>query len=256
MDRLERLQNRALRTITGQLQSTPLEALHLEAGVQSYRTVSKRLVARSMEKALRCPADHPRRITAEEQVIRRTDRPCWRSVAQNLLSQLPAELNNRMPLDQFPLPPWRLSSGNLLIHPTVRGIQGRSDNPITKLSSSIAQIRSFNADITIYTDGSASAGTEDGGYAVIVTDGDAEEPNVLHTISKPGRKFTSSYEEEKAALHDALLWLLLNDDDPARVVLICTDSQSLCNALLGQNLQEFGNILCMLAQINPPSIYS
>ena len=39
---LDRLQNRSLRLITGQLVSTPLEALRLEADVQSYPTYSKR----------------------------------------------------------------------------------------------------------------------------------------------------------------------------------------------------------------------
>ena len=33
---LDRLQNRSLQLITGQLVSTPLEGLHLEADVQSY----------------------------------------------------------------------------------------------------------------------------------------------------------------------------------------------------------------------------
>ena len=56
--KLNRLQNKALRAITGQFLSTPVEALRLEAGIQSYDTHSKRLLARSWEKALRCPADH------------------------------------------------------------------------------------------------------------------------------------------------------------------------------------------------------
>ena len=57
------------------------------------------------------------------------------------------------------------------------------------------------------------------------------------------------YLEEKAALEKALAWILENDDDPTRVALICTDSQSLCTALLGQNLQVFSVIIDMLAQI-------
>ena len=44
-----------------------------------------------------------------------------------------------------------------------------------------------------------------------------------------------------------MAWILENGDDPTRVALICTDSQSLCIALLGQHLQKF--ILDMLAQI-------
>ena len=50
---LDRLQNRSLRLITGQLVSTPLEALRLEADVQSYSTCSKRLILKANEKARR-----------------------------------------------------------------------------------------------------------------------------------------------------------------------------------------------------------
>ena len=48
---LDRLQNRSLRLITSQLVSTPLEALRLEADVQSYHTCSNRLILKAREKA-------------------------------------------------------------------------------------------------------------------------------------------------------------------------------------------------------------
>ena len=66
-DALERTQNRALRYITGQYQSTPVEALQAEAGVPSYTTSSRCAWLKSWEKAKRCPDDHPRRIAAEDQ---------------------------------------------------------------------------------------------------------------------------------------------------------------------------------------------
>ena len=43
MDHFERTQNPALKEVTGQTSSTPPEALRLEAGIPSYRTVSKTL---------------------------------------------------------------------------------------------------------------------------------------------------------------------------------------------------------------------
>ena len=56
---LDRLQNCSLRLITGQLVSTPLEALRLEADVQSYSTCSKRLILKANVKARRSTDDHP-----------------------------------------------------------------------------------------------------------------------------------------------------------------------------------------------------
>ena len=109
------------------------------------------------------------------------------------------------------------------------------------------QIRSFSTDITLYTDGSAPAGMEDGGYGGIVTIGDPEDLNIIDEFDGVGRKFTSSYAEEKAALEHALKWLGSHDDDPSCVALICTNSQILCTALLGKNLQPFSKILSTLA---------
>ena len=49
---LDCLENRSLRLITGQLIPTPLEALRLEAEVQSYRTCSNRLILKATEKGI------------------------------------------------------------------------------------------------------------------------------------------------------------------------------------------------------------
>ena len=65
MDRLERAQNQALRRITGQTASSPVEALRIEAGLLSYETVSRQLITTSREKAFRCPPNLPRRLALE-----------------------------------------------------------------------------------------------------------------------------------------------------------------------------------------------
>ena len=68
---LDRLQNRSLRFITGQHVSTPLDALHLEADVQSYPTCSKRLILKAKEKALRSTDNHPKRIAVDVNILQR-----------------------------------------------------------------------------------------------------------------------------------------------------------------------------------------
>ena len=65
------------------------------------------------------------------------------------------------------------------VYPTVPRIKGRSDDLALKHAMSLKQIRSFSANITIYTDGSALAGMEDGGCGGIVTIGDAEDLNII-----------------------------------------------------------------------------
>ena len=51
IENLERCQNKALRVITGQLKSSPCEALRYETGVSSYATRIERITLKSREKA-------------------------------------------------------------------------------------------------------------------------------------------------------------------------------------------------------------
>ena len=55
-----RAENRALRMISGQHLRSPIEALRQECGLLGFQTKMYRLVARSAEKAIRLPENHPR----------------------------------------------------------------------------------------------------------------------------------------------------------------------------------------------------
>ncbi len=61
IEQLERCQNKALRVVTGQLKSTPVETLRREAGICSIATAYKRATALAYEKAHRLPIDYTRR---------------------------------------------------------------------------------------------------------------------------------------------------------------------------------------------------
>ena len=101
---------------------------------------------------------------------------------------------------------------------------------------SISHIDNFGADYIIYTDGSATAGSTDGDFAVVVTQGSAQRPVTIATIRKRGRNFTSPFDEELAALTHDLQWVIdqhLSDT----TILICTESKSLWDALAGRNVR-------------------
>ena len=68
---LDRLQNCSLRLITGQLFSTPLEAVRLEADFQSYSTCSKRVILKANKKAQCSTDDHPKRIGLDVNIPQR-----------------------------------------------------------------------------------------------------------------------------------------------------------------------------------------
>ncbi len=102
-------------------------------------------------------------------------------------------------------------------------------DPPTTAETCLQTIRILDDQLTIYTDGSASAGTKDGGAGVIVTRGDPAAPTILHPSHLRGAAFTSSFAEEAAAMQVAMEWATTNH--PESSLTICTDSQSLLKAI-------------------------
>ncbi len=90
-------------------------------------------------------------------------------------------------------------------------------------------IRLLAGQLTVYNDGSATAGTKDDGAGVIVTRGDPADPTLLHQRHLGGAVFTSSFAEEAAAMQLTLEWDTTNH--PEHSLTICTDSQSFSRQL-------------------------
>ena len=238
---LYRLQNYPLRLITGQHVSSPLEALRLEADVQSYPTCSKGLILKANEKALRSTDDHPKRIALDVNIPQRLlSHSSFRRKAEELSTLLLTDLHHRQNITHFPSPPWQQSpSHDERISTSVPGITGRADDNNLKRQCSLSTIASYQADYVIYTDGSASGGTRNGGAAAVVTRGSPLQPDVVTTIKTKGLTFTSSYEEEAAAMESALSWTLTNANHHSITILFYTDSKSLCEALISSHPRTF-----------------
>ncbi len=73
--------------------------------------------------------------------------------------------------------------------------------------------------LTVYTDGSATAGTKDGGAGVIVTCGAPADPTILHRSHLRGATFSTSFTEEAAAIQLTLKWATANH--PESPLTIC-----------------------------------
>ena len=239
---LDRVQNKAARLITGQMASTPTDALKLETGFSDYTTIIRRMCLRSAEKAARMPSDHPLKETLLNAVPPKNDSPSWKKMVDSESKLLPRDASSRSPVSLFVRAPWR-DTPDIEVYPQLSGVSGRSDPLESKRAATITRLDALNSDLTLYTDGSASAGTRDGGSAVVITRGVAENPTELDRILRKGAGLTSSYEEELQAAKDAVHWISNNQDlDPEHRITIATDSQSLCNALLGSS-HEIGNLL-------------
>ncbi len=102
-------------------------------------------------------------------------------------------------------------------------------DPQPTAETCLQTIRLLDGQLTVYTDGSALAGTKDGGAGVIMTHGDPADPTILHQSHLRGATFTSLFAEEAAAMQLALEWATTNH--PECSLRICTDSQSLLKAI-------------------------
>ncbi len=77
-------------------------------------------------------------------------------------------------------------------------------DPPPTATTCLQTIRLLDGQLTVYFDGSATAGTKDGGAGVIVTRSDPADPTILHQSQLRGAAFTSSFVEEAAAMQLAL----------------------------------------------------
>ena len=170
---LDRLQNNSFRFITGQLVSTPLEALRLESDVQSYPTCSHRLILKAKEKTLRSTDDYPKHIVLDVNILQRLQNcSSFCQKAAELSTLLPPDLQHRQNIIHFPSPPWQQSSSHQgRIATFVPGITGRADATNLRCQCSLTNITSYQADYIIYTNGSASIGTRNGGITAVATRG-------------------------------------------------------------------------------------
>ncbi len=90
-------------------------------------------------------------------------------------------------------------------------------------------IRLLDGQLTVYTDGVATAGAKDCCAGVIVTCSDPADPTILHRSHLRGAAFTSSFADEAAAMQLALEWATANHLEHS--LTICTDRQSLLMAI-------------------------
>merc|ERR1711873_54625 len=124
---LDRGQNRCLRSITGMHKSTPVEALRLEVGAESFRTTAKRSAAVAYEKAMRLPAlSHPTsriaRYPARRRLRRGTD---WRSMSVGVASHVWLNAFQRLDLPPPTALPWEKGKESWSISLTLKGGSGK-----------------------------------------------------------------------------------------------------------------------------------
>ena len=127
---LDHLQNHYLQLIIGQLVSTPLTALCLEADVQSYHTCSNHLILRAQEKALHSTNNPPKYFALAADIPQ-----CLQNCGNFLLKAndtstlFLAQFQHHQTIKHFPSASWQLSTPcRKQISTSVPGITSQADN--------------------------------------------------------------------------------------------------------------------------------
>ena len=257
---LERIQNRALRCLTGQLADTPLECLRNEAELTSFATTVRRNCLIAWEKSSRLPPDNPRRSLFASPVMHR-----WKN--RNSFSCMGMAECEELGLDEIPrelfqkwhLPPWKWDSSPLWsVRTSLVGGSSKMNSVAELLADAIQSINDAGTrELTIYTDGSAVDGIAFGGSAAIVTEGPPTNPTLIDSVSKKGNRWTSSYETEVAALLLATEYLDAREPVGRSMSMICTDSQAALNALKSSEKTDdkgLAQLRACLARLRSPVI--
>jgi ribonuclease HI len=225
---LDACQNRALRIVTGQLQSTPLEALRLEAEVPSMHTTIRRNAATAWEKTLRLPPTNPRSTLVQGPVHRLKGKSSWREMARREEAEL--GLSN-LPRAPFPLlrPPWGGAR-------TRRWTACADIRPCFAAGAPADQRRKMTIDHikargpyewSIYTDGTPGDFGRDSGAAAVVCTGPPDGIVVKAVRRRRGGVLSSPYEAELEGLRLALEWLQTLSTSTRGQVLIAIDCKAL-----------------------------
>ena len=154
--------------------------------------------------------------------------PVGENTLTELMLSVPPELENRKQIYPIREPLWCRHSW-MAFTDTAGTPAGTYDMDALRRDALYNISMRGPAVFTIYTDGSASEGTQDGRAAAIITTGSAGQSTSLETLQQRGRPLTSSYEEEKDAMLLAVKWIAQNK--PQGLTVICSDSQSLLKAI-------------------------
>lgn len=233
--KLDAVQNRALRIVTGQLTDTPLDCLRAEAMVSSFSTVVRRSTLIAYERSLRLPESNPRLALAQLSVNHRLRvRSSWRRSALEWAPLL--GLGDDVCRIPFPLcstPPWQCVRGNHWSVSLTLSNGSTKESPAgVLLQDALNTISAYGLpEVVIYTDGSAVEGTSLGGFAAVCTTGPASAPLRVWSGARKGGLHTSSFEMEAKALGLAVDYV--GSRELVGQVLICSDSKSVLSALVG-----------------------
>ena len=245
--KLDKVQNQALRLITGALKSTPIKAIE---DVTAIPPLTKRRETKALMQASKYQhlPDHPMKEKLESLTKNGLKRNSYIHETKQLLRKYSTQLGQpTAPLSASDLPePWKYELSNLTINTAVPGLTSNTTDGTAKKSLTQAMINKLYPSETwthVYTDGSATAAIKDGGAGIFIsfTTGRSE------TVSIATGKHCTNYKAEVEAIQQAASTIEESQESCSNVAIF-TDALSVLQALENANLPTLSRVLNNLSR--------
>ena len=244
---LDKVQNQALRIITGAMRSTPIKEMEKLTGIQP---LSQRREAKVMMQAekFRCLPDHPMKQKLNSLTKNRLKRGSFVHESKRLSRQY----KDQLPKDVLPIhpadttEPWTADQPDIEVRTSVPHLatSGDQDDSV-KRAHTLAMIDERypqEAWVHVYTDGSATNAVADGGAGILVKFPDGETT----TCSATTGKHCTNYRAEAEALLQAATTVQDSDKESHQVVFL-SDALSVLQAYQNNKLPSLTQALHALA---------
>ena len=223
-----KIQNQAMRIMTGAMCSTPISCLETITGLQSLEERCDIKVLTQDEKFKRLQNHPMSNITRRPKT--RLLRTSFFKESKNLREEDPT-LADQTPeplLQASSLPPWK--DHTIKIRTEIPGIESKNIQPehVRKTVALDYLQNTYNQEIwtEVYTDGSATEATRDGGAGVYIKYNEGEARH-----SYAAGKYSSNYRAEAVAMTKAADELSSNANEIKPNVVILTDALSVLDGL-------------------------
>ena len=236
---VDRVQNNALRFISGAMKSTPTAACEVHTNVEPLNIRREAAVMETVERIKRQEPEHPnKKIVDSYKPVQRIQKKSILSVSDKIKD------NYNLPNDRESIVLFDANNNpsKKMMLPTVKDQMIKSvtkkDEPAVLLKTALATIDTYPDEwIKIYTDGSATDGTTNAGYGsyVQLSDGTKEE-----LYSSCG-KYCSNYEAEATAIIESLNFvsnLFEQNSNTITNIVILSDAKSVLQALDNETTKD------------------
>ncbi|XP_041379145.1 uncharacterized protein LOC121391659 [Gigantopelta aegis] len=245
---LDKVQNQALRIITGSMKSTPIKDMEKTAAIQP---LGERRDAKIMIQAekFRYLPNHPMKQRMDGLTKNRLKRSSFIHQSRRLTREHQANpLPKTLPFCPTDLPqPWNDEQANVQISMSVPQLASAdSQNDLVKRSLAMAMISDRYPEeswIHAYTDGSSTNAVANGGAGIFIK---LPSRNTL-TAKVPTGTHSSNYNAETHALIQAATMIKDAKEDCQQVVFL-TDALSVLQALQGEKLPHLNEAMQEVAK--------